>query len=240
MAYLWFHAFRRDNVPDVLSALTAGPTPGLGTRTAENEEILGIAPACVYAYLGQTFEEFGDCAFCVGEGDLMDGVLVSPFDTGGLVAHLTPVRDWEDEARRAFLAHFSFPAQSIADLLRSYPTTRRERVSAYLRGERPPEPGPHAAFAGRPGDENRVAAIWENAVSPRAWLWEARAPRRLEVGARLTHWSCSASTYQQILRHAEDVVDEVEAGHLAELLRLYIPGGVSSLCLHLIGVQEAA
>ena len=72
----------------------------------------------------------------------MDGVLVSPFDTGGLVAHLIPVRDWEDDARREFFFnHFSFPAQSIADLVRLYPTTGHERVSAYFRGERRLNPG---------------------------------------------------------------------------------------------------
>ncbi len=54
MPYYWFHAFNRDTIQDVVSVLRNGPeiNPRPDCRTRQNEDLLDIVPACVYAYLG--------------------------------------------------------------------------------------------------------------------------------------------------------------------------------------------
>ena len=241
LAYLWFHTFpKRATVAEVISVLRDGPTPRPGSGTQRNEAALGIAPPCVYAYLGQPNEAFGECAFCIPSDALAhNGGVVSPFDTGGLVEHLIPTKDWEPDSRSAYLRIYSWPAEDLDALLERYPTSAREKVAAYLRGEKPAHAGPHEVFE-RPGEsESELAAIWENASNVRAWLWEGRVPHRMPV-ARLLHWSCSTSTYQEIRRYAETIEDEGEAMVLEELLARYVPGGPSVLCFELRAMQEAA
>lgn len=240
MPYLWFHAFKRDNVEDLIRVLTEGPTPLPGSRTVENEQDLGIEPPRVYAYLGQTFEEFGDSAFSVHMAALKDDTAVSPFDTGGLVRHISPVRDWPPERRRAFLRHYSWPAAELEMLLGRYPSNTPARVAAYLRGDRPSAAGPHELFEVDGPEDTRVAAIWQNGTSTRAWLWEARATGVLPVDAHLENWSCSPSTYQAVLRYEEDLHDERIGDLIAHLKERYIPGGVAALVVGLLQRQEAA
>jgi hypothetical protein len=239
MPYFWFHAFRRDSVADILAVLRNGATPRLGGTTAHNEETLAIAPPCVYTYLGQTFEEFGDCAVTVPMDALRPDARVSPFDTGGLVGHLDPVKGWTVEAKRSFLGHFTWPANELPNLLAQYPTNNAGRRGSYLRGERPPHAGPHEIFLGDAEDETRVAAIWQNGTRSCAWLWEARSPGQLELAPHLFRWSCSNTTYDAILRYVEDLGGQ-DADWIASLIERYVPGGVSALVVSLLPAQEAA
>lgn len=238
--YLWFHAFRRDNIQDVIRVLADGPTPLPGTNTARNEQLLGIEPPRVYAYLGQTFEEFGDSALSLQLAAMNADAAVSPFDTGGLIHHIVPVRDWTTERRRAFLNHYSWPATEMATLVNRYPSDTPEQVSAYLRGDRPVAAGPHELFEIDAPADTRVAAIWQNGTSVRAWLWEARAPGALRVNAHLEKWSCSPSTYQALLRYEEELEDENLGNVIAQLRQRYVPGGVAALVVSLMSQQEAA
>lgn len=240
MPYFWFHAFRRSDIREVISVLADGPMPLAGSKTAGNERVLGIEPPRVYAYLGQTFEEFGDSALSLGMAALDDATAVSPFDTGGLVDHISPVRDWPPERQRAFLSLYTWPATELEALLKRYPTDTAASVAAYLRGVRPSAAGPHDVFAVDGPDDARVAAIWQNGTSARAWLWEARAPGSLPVTAHLEKWSCSPSTYQALLRYEEELDDEAIGALIARLKEAFVPGGVAALVVGLLAQQEAA
>lgn len=100
MPYLWFHAFDRPAIPETIDVLRNGPSfhPSPTCTTRVNEGILAIAPPHVYAYLGRPVELFGHTAVSLPI-DALTGT-VSPFDTGGLVGHIAPVKDWTQDARR--------------------------------------------------------------------------------------------------------------------------------------------
>jgi hypothetical protein len=234
--YLWFHAFHRDAVGDTLEVLRTGPRvhPSPSTRTKENEAELGIDPPCVYAYLGRTLEVFGSSAICLPMADVSG--TVSPFDTGGLVEHIEPVHTWESEARRAYLQKFSWECSQLATLLKRHPTALPAKISAYLRGRKPDESGPHEVWT--TADANCVAAIWSG-DDWRAWTWETRVPQHIPVNHNVVRWSCSSATYGEILRYAESVTDPNEGVWLESLLQRLVVG-TSSLVSQLIGHQEAA
>lgn len=223
-----------------MAVLRDGATPLLGGTTAANEAALGIAPPCVYTYLGQTFEEFGECGLSLPMDALAAEATVSPFDTGGLVKHLEPVKDWAADAKQAYLAHFSWPVADLEELLAYYPTGDADRVRRYLAGDPPSHAGPHEAFPPDVPEETRVAAIWQNGTKTQAWLWEARTPHRLEVGPRLYRWSCSPPMYAAILEYVEGLPEGDDAEWMVPLIERYVPGGVSTLVAELIPAQEAA
>jgi hypothetical protein len=144
LGYLWFHTFKRHSAVDVLNVLREGPKPPAGPTTQKNEDLLGISPSCVYAYLGRMNEAFGDCAFCLPMKSLLNSGTVSPFDTGGLVDHIDPVKTWPTADKRLYLKAYSWSTSRLPILLERYPTHAPARVSAYLRAEKPPYAGFHA------------------------------------------------------------------------------------------------
>ena len=236
--YLWFHAFARDTLADTLDVLRHGPRhhPLATVRTRVNEEELGIAPPCVYAYLGRTLETFGTSAISLPV-DEVPGV-VSPFDSGGLVDHIVPLDKWETDQRRNYLARYSWPADQLDDLLAAYPTADAGRVAGYLAGTRPPQSGPHEVWPDDDDGPSLVATIWADNDDCRAWLWETRVPEHLPI-TNLVRWSCSSATYDEILRYTDTVNDADEAAWLESLLERFVVGGVSALVRELRAYQEA-
>jgi hypothetical protein len=232
---LWFHAFSRGTVGEVLDALRSGPkVRPKACRTHENEDRLGLARH-VYAYVGRTLPDFGDVAFALPL-DAFAGGVMSPFDTGALVKHIVPVRDWKDDARRKFLADYTWSTRNRNALLRAYPTTSRANLLAYLDGKRPSHDGPHVVWSGK-----TVAAIWKNTTSddPRPWTWEGRIPEALVVAGNISAWSCTPALYEAITAHAETVTERKEKLFLDELLERYRRGGVSVLVTDLRKEQAA-
>lgn len=240
--YLWFHAFSRDNLADTLEVLHHGPRhhPLATVRTRVNEAELGIAPPCVYAYLGRTLETFGTSAISLPADQVLG--TVCPFDSGGLIDHISPLNTWATDPRRNYLARYSWPTDKIDDLLAVYPTADAGRVKDYLQGTRPLQAGPHEVW---PDDEDGpdpplVASIWADNDDCRAWLWETRVPEHLVVNNNLLRWSCSSGTYDEILRYTDTIHDAVEAAWMESLLERFVVGGVSALVRELRAYQEAA
>jgi hypothetical protein len=139
-ALLWFHAFDRGSPDAVVGVLNEGPVPNPNPKssTQRNEAILGIDGPCVYAYLGRTSTAFGQRAVALMQEALIG--MVSPFDTGGLVSHIKPVRDWEDDEKREFLRGHSWATDELPVLLALYPG---DLTADYLDGRCPAEEGPH-------------------------------------------------------------------------------------------------
>jgi hypothetical protein len=225
-------------VLDTLEVLRQGPAinPSPAARTRMNEELLAIAPPCVYAYLGRTDELFGNAALSLPIEGLTG--TVSPFDTGGLVRHIVPVKDWPADHRRSFLAHYSWPTDNLQALLTAYPTTGAPQRRAYLNSDRPHAAGPHEVWP--TAEEPFVASIWTEPNEWRSWLWEGRSPHQLSIQQNLVAWSCSAPTYGEILKHIEEVADAADVGWLETLLQKYVDGGVSALVQNLRDAQEVA
>lgn len=240
--YLWFHAFSRGNLTDTLEVLRHGPRhhPDATVRTRLNEQELGIAPPSVYAYLGRTLETFGTSALSIAADQVVG--IVSPFDSGGLVDHISPLDTWETEPRRYYLAHYSWPSDQLADRLAVYPTDQPARVAGYLRGTRPPQSGPHDLWLDNEeaAADPLVATIWADNDDCRAWLWETRVPEHLPVNDNLVRWSCSSATYGAILSYTETIQDVDEAAWVESLLERFVVGGVSALVQELRSYQEAA
>lgn len=230
---LWFHAFNRDTVVDVLDVLRTGPgyNPNPNCRTRQNEQALGLEPHA-YAYIGRTVPSFGTVAFALPL-DALDGTM-SPFDTGGLVAHTPPVSSWTEEERRKFLADYSWTTRNRKTLLEKYPTTARAKLRAYLEGKRPSHEGPHALWS------RTVATIWKNdSAEWRQWTWEGRCAKKMTLSQEVHAWSCSAPLYERICEHAEGVTNRKEQAFLDSLLSRYVRGGVSLMVASLRDEQAA-
>jgi hypothetical protein len=218
---LWFHAFRRDKVEDLLEVLTrsAEPTPHGLSKTRMNEANLGLAPS-TYAYLGRPHEDFGSSAFAMEDAEFSGEM--SPFDSGGLVSNIAPVCHWKDDAdRREYLRTYTWPTSQLAALLAAHPSAEKKLLGAYLRAERPPQAGPHEIWGGDSVD------IWKSNSDWRAWTWEGRCPGAIPTGRRLFRWTCPPPVYVQLLDLLE--AGDLDADFSAFIISRYIPGGVSFL-----------
>ena len=165
---------------------------------------------------------------------------ISPFDSGGLVDHISPLDTWDTVPRRNYLSCYSWPADRLSNLLDVYPTAEPASVAAYLRGTRPPQSGPHALEID-PQDAPQpplVATIWADNDDCRAWIWETRVPEHLPVNSNLVRWSCSSATYDAILRYTETIQDAGEATWVESLFERFVVGGVSALVRELRSFQE--
>lgn len=230
---LWFHAFSRKRLDDVLSALRTGPTVNpQRCRTHENEDDLGLGRH-VYAYIGRTLPDFGDVAFALPL-NAFSGQM-SPFDTGGLVAHIAPVCTWQKSERRKYLNEYSWSTSTRATLLRSYPSTTQSKLNDYLDGVPPSGSGPHAFWTGK-----TVAAIWKNSPSdPRPWTWEGRSPGTLSVAGGIHAWSCPPALFEEITARSEKAKSQQDMAFFDTLVDRYRRGGVSSLVTSLREEQAA-
>ncbi len=231
--------FERHTVPERLEALRSGPTvnPLPATTPKVNEAELGIDPNCVYAYLGNAVQAFGDTVLSLP----LDGVvgLVSPFDTGGLVSHIAPVKTWDSDRRRRFLQQYSWPSNQIENLLALYPSQEPASVAAYLDRSRPAHPGPHALWA---APDDLQADVWSDPSNDafRAWLWEARSPSQIAINGNIIAWTCSGPVYDEILRLSAEATVPEELAFFELLLSRYVPGGLSGLLAFLRSQEEAA
>jgi hypothetical protein len=218
-------------VAEVVDVFKNGPKhhPDANCTTRRNEAALGIASS-VYAYLGKTVPDFGDAAFALPLGAVTGQI--SPFDTGGLVKHIAPVAGWDDDARRAYLAAFTWPTSDRDTRLAAYPGSD---LNGYLNGNRPLHAGPHGAWPNA-----QVAAIWnEPSNSWRAWTWEARSKGRMPKPSSLRAWSCSPAMHQEIQEYAAKSTKKAEVAFVAKLLTTYVRGGVSRLVADLRAEQAA-
>lgn len=187
--------------------------------------MLGL-PASAYAYLGKTVPDFGDVAFAFPFDEIAGDM--SPFDSGGLVEYVTPVRDRDDSEKRAFLNAFTFNTRRRRSLVNEYPGASRKQVQDYLRGARPARlDGPHDVWDSA-GFDPDVAGIWNDENSWQAWTWEGRAAGRLAF-ATIHRWSCSPALHERIRRYAETGAKKREEEFLDGLLGSYVRGGVSQL-----------
>ncbi len=229
---LWFHAFRRPSVAAVVDVLRRGPgfNPDPNCTTRKNEAVLGIPPS-VYAYLGKTVPDFGDAAFAFPFDEITGEM--SPFDTGGIVEHITPVRDRSKTEKRAFLASYTFKARRRKRLLADYPGASRPATRAYLRGDQPNgHPGPHAIWTSAAVTDPSIAAIWNVRNGWQAWTWEARVRRKLPPST-VHRWSCTAVLYARIREYAETSAPKRDVAFIESLLSSYVRGGVSKLVAEL-------
>jgi hypothetical protein len=234
MPLLWFHAFRRPTIHEIVEVLRVGSSPppaGVVTDTRALEERLGLKPN-VYAYLGRTLECFGDAAFAVSL-EAASGHLLSPFDTGGLVNKIKPVCDWADDLRRKYLTALTWDFSERESVFRAYPGTTIEQVRTYLAEARPPHPGPHGYWNRKP-----IASIWSDNHDWRAWTWECRTERQLATADHIIRWSCSLPIYQQLLEFSETVTEPSFQDWLEEVFTKYVDGGVSRLIRALREHQE--
>lgn len=230
---LWLRGFNRESVEQLMGVLLRGdePNPDDTCRTQVNERRLQIKPARVYAYLGQTLEEFGRCAFAVPFEALAGDA--SPFDTGGLIAHLKPVCEWSDDSRRAeFLRTHTWPTAGLGDLLDTFPG---EQISAYLTGKQPSGGG----ICERLSDDcQEPVALWRDNQDWRAWIWEARVPGQLSTGEELVAWTCPPDMFEALVSLAPTI--KQGRASLLTLIKKYHRGGVSALIEHLRVIQERA
>jgi len=162
---------------------------------------------------------------------------VSPFDTGGLVGHIVPVKDWSRDDRRSFLGRYSWPSNDLPTLLDLYPKPGGPQRRAYLNCDRPRSAGPHEVW--RTADDPFVASIWSDPNEFRSWLWEGRSPNQLGIQDNLIAWSCPNTTYGEIRKFAEDAA-AADVVWFESLLQKYVDGGVSALVQSLRERQEVA
>lgn len=230
---LWFRAFNRRSFQDVLGVLRDGdtPHPDPASRTRQDEVTLGIAPPCVYAYLGMTLELFGKCAVALGF-DQLDGH-VSPFDSGGLIRHIHPLCDWEVPERQKFLAEYTWSSDQLPDLLKIHPGEGSAEIAAYLDGTQPTEEGFHAVYS----ESLPEAPMWKDNTDRRAWTWEGRRQGGLPF-RELVAWTCPPDQYAEILSLSPTTDDERQL--VVWLARQYVRGGVAALLRALRPRQEAA
>ena len=213
---------------EVIDVLRRGPghNPDASCRTRQNEAVLGLSTS-VYAYLGKTVPDFGDAAFALP----LDGLVgdMSPFDSGGLVKHIRPVSEREDDDKRAFVSAYTFSTRFRKKLLSHYPGTGRPVVQAYLEGKQPRgREGPHQVWPNGAVTDPAIAAIWHRGNSWQAWTWEGRSPKRLPVSNNIVRWSCAATMYEKIREYGE-IAKPSEADFVESLLPFYVRGGVSKL-----------
>jgi hypothetical protein len=229
---LWFRAFNRPTMEDVLGVLRDGdrphPDPASGTRL--NEENLEISPPCVYMYLGRTLEEFGKNAFTL----MYDGFsgTISPFDTGGLVRKIKPLCDWCRDDRNAFLAAYSWSSDEMSELFRAFPGDDEASICRYLDGERPDGGGFYEAVP----EDLPEADLWRENDSWRAWIWEGRCPSHLPIGSRLHRWTCPPEVFAEFQEVAVTRPDDLPWSVF--LTERYVRGGVSHLIQSLLDEQR--
>lgn len=222
---LWFHAFSREAITDYFDVLctSARPAPHM-TTTKQCELDLGVASTSVYCYLGRTLEEFGDFAVALRPTPLPDAMM-TPFDSGGLIANIRPICSWSNVEKSAYLTACSWSTVELRNLLQQYPGITPEEFRRYLDGERPLHPGPHALWGTVP-----EAMIWSEISNTwRAWAWEGRWANELPIHAALVAWSCAPARYASILAYADAVSDPALQPLVDRTLSLYVPGGVAHL-----------
>lgn len=230
---LWFHAFDRkpNRLTDVLAVLKNGAMAagqGSKSQTAANEECLKL-PSSAYAYLGRGSDQFGVNALTLPLETTLPGGAVSPFDTGGLVAHIAPVKGWADADKAAFVAEYTWPSSEVKARLKEYPTQRR--LSAYLNGAPPQVDGPHKLWAGR------EAKIWNGSGNTwQAWTWELRV-QQLPAGRKMKHWTAPYKVFLELMKRAAS--DEDNAQWYEFLAQTYVPGGLSQLIRLIREEQES-
>lgn len=225
----WFHATRRSAAAEYLAILRSGCQPApFRTETQQLEMNLQIAPSRVYCYLGRTREQFGEFCIVFDPAQVPIGEM-SPFDTGGLVRKIAPVRDWPEGDRAAYLAALTFPTDQHDAHLHAYPASRRQ---AYLDCERPIEDGPHIVWPGTP-----MAEIWKLGTHWRAWTWEGRW-EVLPVNANVRAWSCSPALFMDLIEAIEGN-DDIPTTVVDAFLSRFRPGGVGALIADLRAEQAA-
>jgi hypothetical protein len=226
---LWFHATRRSGVAEYLGILRSGCQPApFKNETQQLEMNLQISPPRVYCYLGRTLEQFGEFCIVFDPAQLPAGEM-SPFDTGGLVRKILPVRDWAEPDRAGYLAALSFSTSDRETHVGTYPASRRR---AYLDCERPSEDGPHAVWPNVP-----VAEIWKLGTHWRAWTWEGRWAV-LPIDGSVRAWTCSPALFMDILEAIESS-DDIPAAVADAFLARFRPGGVGALIADLRAEQAA-
>jgi hypothetical protein len=233
--FLWFHAFRRNTERELVGVLRDGPTPRTtACKTHANEDHLGI-PRSVYAYLGKTIEEFGEAAFVVEQSVLTGNI--SPFDTGGLVEHIAPIRTWPQDEKRKFLSANTWPHTKLGSCLSQYPGTADPLRRRYLDGGAPVGlEGPHVIS----GVDPRANSWNDPANDWRAWTWEIRSADRFPIHPHdIYKWTCPAAQRSEIERIALSTTDPHEQQAILVLLSKYHRGGVSRLVYDLCAEQAA-
>ncbi len=167
------------------------PPIGIPTKTKDNEAELKLSPS-VYAYLGRLFPlAKSHIVFCLN--DVPPGYM-SPFDTGGIVAHHEPVRSWSSDEKARYVSGYSFPTNRLKECLAQYPTS--SGVAGYLAGGRPVHDGPHVLWPGL-----IHANLWAEPNNDwRAWTWEWRGAT-LNVGHLLVAWAAS----ENVVTALEDI-----------------------------------
>ena len=237
---LWFTAIDRrvvrtrprpQAIDDLVRILHEGlDVPTWECRTKQNELLLGITPHRVYAYLGRTNEDLGPNAIVV-DADAFSGQL-SPFDTGGLVAHIKPVAEGSDADKRAYLASLTWELSDLATLLNKYPSFVNPHLKQYLDGVRAPNyDGPHVVLG-----QGLPHAIWRNPEAVWSWwTWEVRS-QRIDV-ARLFAWTCTPGDYADIIRRAETIYPDPD--WIVRLEGTYRQGGTGFIVEELRALQAA-
>ena len=231
---LWFHSYSRNTIEEFVDVLRLGPAPPpaqVHTGTKQLELTLAIVPSRVYCFLGRTSDAFGDCALAF-RADPIPNCELSPFDTGGIVRHIVPVRGWPLQQQQEFLAAYTWPGADLEKLLLKYPGPGREAIHRYLDvATNPTVAGPHAIWTDRvPAD------IWSNNRDWRAWTWEARSPTPISVAGSLVAWTCSPALFPQVLERADRGSPEEQAW-FQNVLRKRIDGGVGNMIAALRSAQ---
>jgi hypothetical protein len=229
----WFHAFNRKTDGDVIDVLLNGPRihPDPNSETRQNELRLGINPHRVYAYLGRTHTQFGESALALHPAGV--GNEISPFDTGGLINKIAPVKAYSDAGKQKYLRSYTWPANQHEAVLKIFPSSDPKRFSEYLLGAAPTGfDGPHDLWNGR-----EIAAIWTSNTDWRAWTWEGRA-EAFDL-SKLYKWTCSPAKFPELVEHIETVASVNTADAFSTIMGNYVHGGVSHLITSLRGEQAA-
>ncbi len=236
---MWFHAFKRDNRSSLAAVLLRGPAPwpNPDTRTSRNEAWLGITPSRVYAYLGRTSESFGQAALTLRQTSMAGGDC-SPFDTGGLVAHIQPLCG-DQAACRTFLAAFTFSIGELPGCLDAYPGDAG--TARYIRGEPPSPGGPHEVWTDRLVGEHHGVWVHPDNQWP-AWTWELRSPVDLPGGEAVDAWTCRPDDFESVKEqlYAAAEADEALIDAASHLLASYRPGGTAVFEASLAELQGCA
>lgn len=230
----WFHAFNRPGgAREVLDVLVNGPKPtthAVSSKTQANEKLLRLTPSA-YAYLGCSSELFGTNGIVFEQAHIPSDAYLSPFDTGGLVSHIAPVRHWSDDEKSTYAHSHSWSASSQAGLLSAYPGTKQSGLRSYLNGRCPRHKGPHCIW-----DSTKAADIWTPVNQWPAWTWELRSSSGLPSGFALKKWASPPNVFGEIVELA---AHDASNGALYEhLVQAYVPGGVSQLLSTLRAIQE--
>lgn len=229
----WMRAQRCCSTGEFVQLLVTGALPPKryeSPKTRQNELVLCIKRPHLYFFLGRTTESFGPFAYAIAKESLSAAV-VTPCDTGGLVDHIPPVKDWSDPEKVEYLNSITWPHSELELLLNSYPGSDPEHISAYLDpSSKPAHAGPHCLWGNvRPAD------IWKLHDEWRAWTWEARSDSQVLTGQHVIAWTCAPGETQEMLKHFEKkgVGDDGEIESWAShLLDCFVPGGIGSLIEH--------